>query len=114
VELYEPLLDGAPVDVVLGPQGGFHIWTSVRVHDPVLDVARIDLSARFAEDGRPVGNASSITAALAAVAGAREHAGMTSFVEDPRFVRGRVVILHADVSVQDGRRGFAERAVIPR
>jgi hypothetical protein len=114
VALYEPLSEGAPVDVILGPQGGFHIWTSVRVQDPALEVARIDLSVRFADDGRAAGAPSSITASLAAVSGARERAGMTNFVMSPESVRGRRLILHADVFGQDGRRGFAERMVIPR
>lgn len=114
VELYEPLSDGAPVDVVLGPQGGFHIWTSVRVHDPSIDLARIDLSARFADDGRAAGSPSSVTASLVAVGGAREHAGMTNFVANPESVRGRPVVLHVDVFVKDGRRGSAERTVLPR
>jgi hypothetical protein len=114
VELYEPLSDGAPVDVVLGPQGGFHIWTSVRVDDPSVELARIDLNARFADDGRPAGNPSSITVSFAAVGTAREHAGMTCFVVSPEAVHARSVVLHADLFVKDGRHGSAERLVIPR
>jgi hypothetical protein len=114
VELYEPLAEGAPVEVVLGPQGGFHIWTSVRIHDPALDLARIDLSARLTDDGSAVGNPSSITASLDAVDGTRERAGMTSFVTNPSSIRGRRVVLHVDVFAEDGRRGSAERTVIPR
>ena len=114
VETYEPLADGALVDVVLGPQGGFHVWTSVRVHDPTLVVARIDLSARFADDGRPAGPPSSVTAPLVLVGTACEHTGMTSFIADPARVRGQRVVLHVEVLVPDGRRGSAERTVIPR
>jgi hypothetical protein len=111
---YEPLSDGPAVDVISGRQGGYHVWTSVRIRDLDLDHVRIDLSTRFEDDGKLAGPTSAVSAPLEAVDGAHEHAGMTSFIDDPTAVRGRRLLLRAEVTSDDGRRGADQRVVVAR
>jgi hypothetical protein len=111
---WEPLAAEQPVDVVAGPQGGFHLWTSVRVQEPAPDHARIDLDARFVDDGSFAGNPSSVATALVADGAWRSRVGMTNFVTDPASVRGRRILLSVRVFGPDGRSGSDARVVVPR
>ena len=111
---FVPLENGSSVDVVSGPQGGFHIWTSVRVHDPSVSLVQINLSLRFEDTGAPAGRASRVAASLdPPVEGARVHVHMTNFVDDPQAVRGRRVVMRAEVIADDERHGAGELVVVP-
>ena len=111
---FEAVTDGEPVDVTAGPQGGFHIWTAVVVKDAQLDSVQIALSARFADDESLAGRPSRVAVPLVPLNGMREHAGMTNFVNDPGAVRGKRIVLRAEVTAADGRAGTAECIVVPR
>lgn len=110
---FEPVVDGAPIDVVAGPQGGFHIWTAIRIKDSSIDTAQVGLSARFAEGGDLAGKPSRAMVELAPVGGARERAGMTNFVSDPSAVSGKSIILRAEIVTADGRSATVECTVVP-
>lgn len=108
---FRPLVDGGEVMLVYGSQGGFHVWTSVRVHDPSLIEAHVNLSARH-EDGSAAGPPSS--AAVRLVAGPDKTAdatGMRNFIA-AKEVAGTFLILRAEVVGTDGRHGASERRVV--
>lgn len=113
-DAFEPLTDGAPVDIILGPQGGHHIWTSLRVSDTTLDHVLLYVSARFADNGASVGSPSRLSSTLTLVDGARERLGLTNFVDDPAVAHGRRIVLRVEVQADDGRIGVDERAVVAR
>lgn len=108
------VIEGDEVDVVAGPQGGFHVWTAVRVSDVTVDTAQVGLSARFAESGELAGKPSRIMVELQTKSGMRERAGMTNFINDPAAVRGQRIILRAEVVTSDGRAATKECTVVPR
>ena len=54
---FTSIADRATVGVAHGPQGGQHIWTSVRLEDDAFNSANIKLSSRYADTGQPAGEA---------------------------------------------------------
>jgi hypothetical protein len=111
---YEPLADGDPVDLIFGPQGGWHIWTGVNVHDATVESVRMNLYSRF-EDGALAGDPSSVAAALEPVKdGGRSHASMRNFIRDGALTRGKRLLLRVEVIAGDGRHGAGERRVVVR
>jgi hypothetical protein len=110
---FVPLDDGTRVEVISGPQGGYHLWTSVRVHDPTVAAVQINLSVRFEDSGAAAGKPSRVAASLEFPKdGARDRVGMTNFVNDPNEVRGKRVILRAEVVAADQRHGADEHVVV--
>ncbi|MBS2012501.1 MAG: hypothetical protein JST00_06430 [Deltaproteobacteria bacterium] len=108
------LADGDPVDLTYGPQGGFHIWTAVRVKNANVSGVQINLRARL-DDGSLVGPPSRTAVSLevredgSAIAG-----GLRNFVENATELRGKRVTLSAEVIAADQRHGAGERRVVPR
>jgi hypothetical protein len=116
VTSFEPLTDGEAVDVIHGMQGGYHIWTAVRVHDSAVTDVQVNVTSHFEQGGASAGEPSRITTTLDAPApdGARDHAGMRDFIDSPLAVQGQRVVLRVEVIANDGRHGTSERTVVPR
>lgn len=106
--------DGAPVDLTYGSQGGFHIWTSVRIRDATVQQAMINVSSRFEAGGAPAGSPSGSAATPVLIDGARVQLGLRNVIDQASAVRGQRIILRAEVIASDGRHGASERVVIPR
>ncbi len=105
------LADEVPVELVHGVQGGFHVWTGIRVHDERFSDVQVNLSTRF-EDGTPAGPASSTVTTLgAAREGARSAAGLRNFIGNAEAVRGKRIVLRVEVITKDQQHGAAERVV---
>lgn len=108
---FEPLEDGSSVTPVYGPQGGSHIWTSVRVRDPGVTDAYVNLSTRL-EDGRAAGTPSSVAVRLvAAPNGTVQVIGLRNFLA-AKEPSGTPLVLRAEVIGTDGRHGASERHVV--
>ena len=112
---YVPLAEGDRVELTHGSQGGWHIWTGAKVHDPSLPDARMNLFARFADTGELAGDPSSVAVRLDPMPdGSRGNAGMRNFIRDPLAVIGKRLVLRVEVVADDGRHGEGERTVVPR
>jgi hypothetical protein len=108
------LADGDPVVLVSGGQGGYHVWTGVRVHDARITDARINLSARL-EDGKSAGPTSSAATSFSVLGdGSRGAAGLRDFIDRPDLVLGKRVVLRVEVIASDQRHGAAEKVVTVR
>lgn len=111
---FEELSDGQDVDLVYGSQGGFHIWTSVRVHDVTIGEAQINLYARH-EDGTNAGPPSRVATALGEQPGGKRTVfGLRNFITDAAAVRGKRIVLRVEVVASGARHGAAEKVVTPR
>ena len=109
------LADGDPVPVIMGVQGGYHIWTSVRIHDPTLKVVAVSLTSRFEDTGALVGQPSKEAAVFDdAGDGWRVNLGMRSFIDAPAPVKGKRVTLRVEFAAADGRYGSDERTIVPQ
>ena len=108
------LADGDPVELTFGPQGGFHIWTAVRVKNVVATGVQVNLRAKL-DDGALVGPASRMALSLEVNDdGSATAAGLRNFVENASELRGKHVTLSVDVIAADQRHGAAERRVTVR
>ena len=111
---FEELADGQDVDLVYGRQGGFHIWTSVRVHDVTIGEAQINLYARY-EDGALAGNPSRVATALGEEPGGKRVVwGLRNFITDAAGARGKRIVLRAEVVASGDRHGAGEKLVTAR
>ena len=114
VDEFAALANGEPVDLTYGPQGGFHIWTAVRMLDATVLQVQINISTRFEASGAPAGSASRWPAEPVLREGARVHVGMRNFVAQASEVAGKRIVVRAEVIAGDGRHGAGERVVVPR
>lgn len=110
---FEPIADGAGVPIIHGAQGGYHVWTAVRVKQVDVADARINLYARFEDSHAPAGDPSGLAVSLYLEGGARVAWGMRDFIHDPTAAEGKRIVLRAEVVANDGRHGEAERVVVP-
>lgn len=111
---FEELSDGQEVDLVYGPQGGFHIWTSVRVHDVTIGEAQINLYARY-EDGTLAGTPSRVATPLGEQPGGKRVVyGLRNFITDADAARGKRIVLRVEVVASGDRHGAGEKVVTAR
>lgn len=108
---FQELAPGDPVKLVHGAQGGYHVWTAIRVHDAALRDVRVNLSSRF-EDGTPGGMVSGAAASLIAGPGATASAaGLRNFIADAETARDKKLVLRVEVVAGDERHGSAEKLI---
>ena len=86
----------------------------MRTSDATVDGAQINVSTRFASDGRQASPPSRWPAALVLRNGARDHTGMRNFIDQAATVSGQRIVLRAELIAADGRHGVAEQIVVPR
>jgi hypothetical protein len=110
---YVALADGDAVDLIHGSQGGYHIWTAIRVRDLTVQEGAVNVSSRFEDGSGPAGLPSGWAARLVVTDGAGIQAGMRNGIDDPGAVNGKRIILRAELVARDGRHGAAERVVVP-
>jgi hypothetical protein len=112
---FEPLTPGEPVDVILGPQGGHHLWTAIRVTgDPNLDRIQVVMDGTVDDTGEMMGPGAIAPALLVpdpTLPGTRSAAGMTNFVDHPTDLQGKSVTMHIDAATVDGRRCSDQQTV---
>lgn len=110
---FAALADGDAVELIHGSQGGYHIWTAVRVRDVTVQEGAINVSSRFEDGSGPAGSPSGWAATLVVTDGAGIQAGMRNGIDDPGAVTGKRIILRAELVARDGRHGAVERVVVP-
>lgn len=111
---FEELTDAQEVDVIRGPQGGFHVWTAVRVRDVTVGEAQINLLSRY-DDGRSAGSPSRVAVPLVeGPGGVRTVAGLRNFITDAAEARGKRIVLRVEVVASGERHGEAEKIVTAR
>ncbi|MFO0739612.1 MAG: hypothetical protein U0270_27185 [Labilithrix sp.] len=110
---FEPLAEQGEVALVFGPQGGYHVWTAVRVRDASLLQGHVNLRAAY-KGGSLAGLPSSEAPRwMDAPDGFVEAAGLRAFISDS-LASGTELSLRAEVVARDGRHGAAERRVVIR
>lgn len=107
---FEALPADGEVSLVFGPQGGYHVWTAVRVRDPGFDRGYVNLRASHA-GGSVAGLPSSEGRRWVRTPdGTQEAAGLRMFVSDA-FPPATRLTLRVEVVASDGRHGAVERPV---
>ncbi len=101
---FSEVADGSDVSLVHGPQGGYHVWTSVRVTPAVAELT-VDLTVYVEGEPDPVGPPSGWAADRMTSHDYVEVDGLKAYVASPDAVVGRTIVVHADVVAPDGRHG---------
>jgi hypothetical protein len=114
-DLFVPVADGDQVPIIMGLQGGFHIWGSVRARyvdphqlhlvftlflegqDTPLTIRHDHVDLAGTSDGLDYG----------------EHLGSAVFLPDVMSVRGQPCRWRLDVTDLEGRTATVERAIHP-
>ncbi len=111
---FQPLEPGASVNIVAGPQGGFHIWMAVRTRPPVKPEG-VELVYRVVDpDSRREISLNGMRARLEENGEWLELAGLLGLVPRPEDVSGRDVLLRMELRDADGRSAADERRVRAR
>jgi hypothetical protein len=106
VSSFADLADGAEVSLVRGPQGGYHLWTSVKVAPAVAQLT-VDLTVYVEGELEPAGPPSGWAADRMTSHDDVEVDGLKAYVSSPDAVVGRTVVIHADAVTPDGQHGSA-------
>jgi hypothetical protein len=109
-----PLTDGAEVPISQGQQGGYHLFTSVRVHDIAPGVFGLRATVALAADGSMLGDGITLFQKYPATGGDIDAVGLTNFLTDPTDARDQEVIVAVDVVDAKGALCHDERMVIAR
>lgn len=111
---FTPLAENDPVELTYGPQGGFHIWTAVRIKSTRATSAQVNLRAVL-DDGTLAGPPSRAAARLEVQAdGTSVAVGLRNFIENTAEKKGHHLTLKAEVIASDQTHGAGERTVLVR
>lgn len=108
---FEPLTEGQPLVIIAGPQGGWHLWASVRVK-PALDPTRINLKVKVKLAGAEL-TSTDYRVTLVKNGPWLEWYAMTALVPTPETVRGKPTTVEVIATDSAGRTATDARTVIP-
>lgn len=109
-ESFIPVAEGDGVPLIRGPQGGFHLWTSVRVSRH-FDPEKVEVTT-WAEGGLPPGyDHLPARLTLQPFADGYERLGLRAFIYNETLI-GQTVTLKVEVVDSTGRKGSDERTVV--
>jgi hypothetical protein len=111
---FVPLEDGDAVDIVKGPQGGYHIWGSVRTFR--MDPKNIEIEYWVDLTGAPLENVAhnKYRLSLLPQGDYSEWFGMTLFILDPAKINQKTVTVRFEAKDSSGQRAQDSRQVAAR
>ena len=110
---FQPLATGDTVDIIRGPQGGFHIWIGARAKAPVDPRGAEVVYSILDAGGREVSINGQRTT-LAENGEWFEVFGLFGFLQTPQGISGSDVTLRTEIRDAGGKRGTDERRVRAR
>lgn len=115
LDSFQPVATNPEATVIFGPQGGYHIWTALRVAQSGLQSVKVTLQAKL-EDGRAVGPESTVDIRLVESTDGTSsgRSGLFTFIDDPADVKDRRVVLTAAVVACGVGTGRAQAIVTAR
>jgi hypothetical protein len=113
LEAFQPLHDGDPITINMGPQGGYHLWAATRAANLAMDGIALRYTLTRADDAAaPIVRNDHVD--LTPIASNRgEHLGSAIFLNQPADVRGQPCLLRLTATDADGRTAAAELTVTP-
>lgn len=110
---FTPIEPGSEVGIVCGPQGGQHIWTSVRALHAAGESVSIAIAIRIDGTGETTCQRQLDDVPLVTTGDWGEYAGIICFVPSPDAIRGRIVTLEGTVTDGAGRSVSSSVRFIP-
>jgi hypothetical protein len=108
--------DGDRVPIIFGPQGGYHVWGSVRAKG--LSSKRVVLRYRLTAASGVMLDPVSVVVDLAPApdggdAGLSQSVGTRVFVQDPAAIRETTVAMSVTATDPEGRTCESSRSIVP-
>ena len=123
---FEPLKDNGSVSIVRGPQGGYHIWISVRGRYIAPESLKLCLTLDLADTGEQLEKVTTVVDLIlpdgsqeAGGAGSShdgwgESLGNRLFVPSPEQIDGKLVRINVEAMGRDGRVAHDSKVVISK
>jgi hypothetical protein len=111
---FEPIEDGQSLPMIMGAQGGWHVWLSVRLEG--LDMDRGSLTIELQpEDERDPPQITELGIELDPMDadGGRNYLGWPAILPDPACAAGQMFRVRAEIGTSAGDRFEDERYVMP-
>jgi hypothetical protein len=111
---FVPYTEPATGELIAGPQGGFHIWTSLRARNPATTMSPlVEITYERVRDGAVVSYPFRVRVSFDRVPGTdvQEIYGLRAEALTPEDVLDEDVIVRARVETRDGAVAFAEQRV---
>lgn len=109
---FEPVAPGGQVEIVCGPQGGQHVWMSLRARHLDGDRASILLQLVHPDRDEPECGQVRSDVVLASRDGWHEYAGSLCFIVKPAALDGKRLTLQARITDAAGRVAEASVEVV--
>lgn len=110
---YEPIVGEPELELVAGPQGGHHVWVSLRVQNLGAEHVLMDLDAVPLTTGEPAPRRMPVRLFMTAEEGEHVYVGWPAQLDDPGCFVGVRTSLQVTLTTPDGRMATQERVVIP-
>jgi hypothetical protein len=113
VDRFVEIHDGDAVPIIMGLQGGFHIWGSVRATNLSPHTMRLHFTLFLDGNPTPVTSRADNVDLISVGNGVAEHLGSAVFLPDPGVVRSQRCRMHLDATDESGRSASAEHEMVP-
>jgi hypothetical protein len=109
---FEALTDGQSVQIIHGPQGGYHVWAALRASRSKVAPERAQVYARLSFNGTEL-SANGYSLNLVEVGDFYEWYGLQALIPDPTAVDGQTVLLRLELTDSTGFTATDERRLVP-
>lgn len=111
---FEPLSDEQELELVAGPQGGHHVWVSLRVENLGADHVLMDLDAVPLTAGEPPPRRLPVRLLMTDQGGEHLYIGWPAQLDDAACFVDVRTSLRVTVTTPDGRTASEERVIVPQ
>lgn len=113
--LFVPLAEAQEVELVFGPQGGYHVWTSLRASGLEPRRVRMELDTVPVDGGREVERSrATIDLTRNQAEGVHEFLGWPAVLANPGCDLGRLLRINVRLEDSEGVTAEGEAQVMPR
>jgi hypothetical protein len=110
---FEALAEDQTVDIIFGPQGGYHIWAALRARRARVAPDRVEVHARLFKDGAELSD-NAYRLNLYEAGEYYEWYALQALVPDPVAIDGQLVTIRLELLDTNGVFASDERRVLAR
>jgi hypothetical protein len=108
---FEPVSDGQSLEVIFGPQGGYHVWAAIRASKKDVTPDRAQVRVKLIKDGTVLSE-NPYQLNLVDSGGFYEWYALQALVPDPAVVDGQTVTVRIELSDRIGRSAADEVTIV--
>ena len=107
---FDALADGQQVEIIFGPQGGYHVWAALRASKTAVAPDRAEVHVKLLLDGTQLSD-NAYRLNLVDTGDFYEWYALQALVPDPAAVEGKTVIVRVELTDARGASFSAEHSV---